>query len=185
MTPETMMGPEAIQRYRELVELIPDEGLFLELGSFHGGSLVALEEVIKRKKLSFVACDMWDLAPNPAPGILTEEMWAKKREGMLKTFWENIIQHGLEDYVYKIVDRKTQSLTEVFPTDAFDLIFIDAGHTYKAVKADIEEVKPLLTKNGILCGHDYCPDFPGVMRAVDEAFGPRPVDVATSIWVVE
>jgi predicted O-methyltransferase YrrM len=51
-----------------------------------------------------------------------------------------------------------------------DLVFIDADHSYEAVRSDILgwywKVKP----GGILCGHDYAHRFSwsGVVRAVDE-----------------
>jgi hypothetical protein len=52
-----------------------------------------------------------------------------------------------------------------------DFVFIDAGHSYHAAKADIEAWAPKVREGGWLGGHDYHPKFPGVMRAVNEAFG--------------
>ncbi len=61
----------------------------------------------------------------------------------------------------------------------FDMVFIDAEHTYEGVKADIEAWKPVARI--LICGHDYCPQWPGVVKAVDETVGP-PDGVAGSIW---
>lgn len=47
-----------------------------------------------------------------------------------------------------------------------DLIFIDADHSYPAVKQDIINYTPKLKQGGILSGHDI--DFPGVNQAVNE-----------------
>lgn len=71
-----------------------------------------------------------------------------------------------------------------------DLIFIDADHSYDAVKADITAFLPLRKPGGIISGHDYGhPDgaWPGVRQAVNEIFwqnvghDPR----GTSIWYTD
>ena len=51
----------------------------------------------------------------------------------------------------------------------WDMIFIDALHTYEGVKKDIELWKDNATV--ILSGHDYTPGWPGVVKAVDESVG--------------
>ena len=51
----------------------------------------------------------------------------------------------------------------------FDVVYIDADHTYESVKSDIAAWYPGLTSGGALCGHDYNPKtWPGVVQAVDE-----------------
>jgi predicted O-methyltransferase YrrM len=48
----------------------------------------------------------------------------------------------------------------------FDLVFIDADHSYEECKADIEFWTPKVKPGGIVCGHDVT--FPDVERAVRE-----------------
>lgn len=60
------------------------------------------------------------------------------------------------------------AMSEVRPS----FVFLDADHSYSAVSQDIKAWWPLVAKSGTLCGHDYG-SFPGVQRAVDEAFGDR------------
>lgn len=72
--------------------------------------------------------------------------------------------------------------TEVAPTlPLIDFVFIDAGHTYEEVKADLEAWTTKTLR--IIAGHDF--QEPDVQRAVQEKFGDR-VKVApnTSIWYV-
>lgn len=53
----------------------------------------------------------------------------------------------------------------------FDLIFLDAMHTYEDVKSDIQMWWPRLRSGGVMAFHDYGhDDFPGVKKAVDEWF---------------
>ena len=63
---------------------------------------------------------------------------------------------------------------------AFDFVFIDADHSYEAVRADILAYRPLVRRGGILAGHDYAPKWEGVRQAVDELL-PK-VSVTTTIW---
>lgn len=52
-----------------------------------------------------------------------------------------------------------------------DFVFVDAGHSYGAVKSDLEAWEPKVRAGGWFGGHDYHPNHPGVIRAVDERFG--------------
>lgn len=63
----------------------------------------------------------------------------------------------------------------------FDLIFIDAGHTYEECLEDIDAWLPMLKPGGIICGHDYWDSFPGVVQAVDERFGGVE-SLGVSVW---
>lgn len=49
-----------------------------------------------------------------------------------------------------------------------DMFFIDADHSYVAVRDDIVTGLRLLKKGGLLCGHDFSNDYPGVKKAVEE-----------------
>ena len=54
---------------------------------------------------------------------------------------------------------------------SMDLVFIDADHSYKSTKKDIEMWSPKVRDGGILCGHDYeNPDWVEVKKAVDEMY---------------
>lgn len=54
-----------------------------------------------------------------------------------------------------------------------DFLFIDADHSYEAVKQDIAFYAPFLKKGGIIAGHDYSLPATGVKQAVDEAMTPQ------------
>jgi hypothetical protein len=74
---------------------------------------------------------------------------------------------------------KELSLDAAKKINSVDMVFIDADHSYEAVKADIEAWLPKCNK--FICGHDY--DYPDVKKAVDEKFGePKYID---SLWWIE
>ena len=58
------------------------------------------------------------------------------------------------------------------------LVFLDAVHTYEETKVDIQWAHRVGAS--IICGHDYCERFPGVIEAVDE-FSP-PAQLRGSLW---
>jgi hypothetical protein len=65
----------------------------------------------------------------------------------------------------------------------FDMVYIDAEHSYEAVKKDIKLWLPHVKPGGFISGHDYGHKrFPGVKQAVDEAF-PRRQLLRHGIWV--
>ena len=55
----------------------------------------------------------------------------------------------------RLIREFSVNAAKFFPDYYFDFIYIDADHTYEAVKKDLESWYPKLKKNGILSGHDY------------------------------
>ena len=61
-----------------------------------------------------------------------------------------------------------------------DMVFIDGGHDYEMVAADIANYRRLLNPGGILSGHDYTEG--GIQRALSEAFPDGVDNPAGDIW---
>jgi hypothetical protein len=51
-----------------------------------------------------------------------------------------------------------------------DAVFLDADHALESVRNDIRAWWPKVRVGGVLAGHDYTPEIPGVVQAVTEAF---------------
>jgi SAM-dependent methyltransferase len=73
----------------------------------------------------------------------------------------------------------------------FDLVFVDADHSYQKVLQDIAAWEDKVRPGGILCGDDYDnPHWPGVKQAVDEYFAKFPeielhtIGSPTHVWWV-
>ena len=47
-----------------------------------------------------------------------------------------------------------------------DLVFIDGNHSYRAVKDDIQNWRRKIRRGELLTGHNYHPNFLGLIRAV-------------------
>lgn len=65
---------------------------------------------------------------------------------------------------------------------SLDFVFIDADHSYESVTRDIDAWRWKVRKGGWLGGHDYSPKFPGVIAAVDRAFGGAAQRWTGAIW---
>lgn len=74
-------------------------------------------------------------------------------------------------------------------TSHYDLVFIDAGHTYEDTRNDIAAWLPKVRPGGMIAGHDFDlnetdPNRAGVCRAVLEKFGASKVRTAETVWWV-
>ena len=51
----------------------------------------------------------------------------------------------------------------------YDMIFIDADHTYEGVKSDFNNYMPMVSDGGVIGFHDVdCPDWPGIKKFLNE-----------------
>ena len=79
----------------------------------------------------------------------------------------------------KVVIVNAQAVKEA------DIVFIDALHDYDSVYEDIRLWWPRVRVGGMLCGHDFNHQWPGVERAVADSFNLMQVGVTSdSVWFV-
>ena len=83
----------------------------------------------------------------------------------------------LERYQNVIVERD-DSFEAAKRVPDCDMVFVDGGHSYDRVLADLKAWAPKAKK--LLCGHDY--SHADVKRAVTEVLGPVDVEPDTDIW---
>lgn len=67
--------------------------------------------------------------------------------------------------------------------EPLDFVYIDGNHSYLSVRGDIYLALSLVKKGGVIGGHDYTMDYPGVVRAVTEIF-PEHNHLTPDWWVV-
>ena len=91
----------------------------------------------------------------------------------------------------KIERRIGEVSVEAFAADnpgSYDLIFLDADHTYSAVRRDTELLLPLLAPSGIFVWHDYAnwgrfSKKNGVPEYLHELAATRPVAALAGTWL--
>ena len=135
----------------DLLSSIEGENLtVLEIGSYTGESTEVFANSPKIRKV--IAVDPW----------LDEEKcehYTFNKMNLVETIFDHRLQH------HKKVE-KIKSKIEDIEIPEVDIVYIDAIHTYKGVKKDIDLVKNKVKM--YICGHDYSQQFKGVMQAVDE-----------------
>jgi predicted O-methyltransferase YrrM len=152
----------------------------VEIGSWMGRSTRALADNTNGR---VTAVDAWD-STIVYPEM--QETLKDKPEGwLLSEFKRNL--EGTKSMVF--INQNLSVRAAVVYRDLiqfglikFDMIFIDATHTYEAVKADNEAWLPLLAEGGLICGHDF--GWPGVHAAVMECLPNATAAAGGNIWQV-
>ena len=146
-----------IKQYRKLVEQVPDNGTIIELGVWKGRSLCSIADLIKKKNLTVYAVDTF----LGTPGEEHEHKEAKEIN-LLKTFKDNLKRFEITATVLQMTtDEAAKKIKK-----KFDLIFIDADHSFEAITKDLANWIPKC--KGIMVGHDYEKD--SIRSAVDKIY---------------
>lgn len=144
-----------------------DHILVAEIGSWGGGSALAIHEALGQRSHEIHCIDTWDGGDQED---LQDQIaaWGGP-EVLFDVFRRNMGTLISEGYVFPHDLRSADAAAEF--DFCFDMVFIDAGHEYDEVKADILAWLPKVREGGILCGHDYHDDWPGVVDAVSDLLG--------------
>lgn len=97
-----------------------------------------------------------------------------------RQFLKRTLRYAMARGSTKIFDGDAASFYSQNASLKPSLVFIDAAHDYKSVSQDIAWA--LASGCPIIAGHDYATMHPGVVKAVDEAFG-RNVMLFGSVWI--
>lgn len=124
-------------------------GKIIEIGSFEGLSLSYIKHTILNNNNK-----IWCVEPF-----------------LRKKLVDNAKEWGIE-----IINESSEIASKRFPDNFFDLVFIDANHSYENVKLDINLWLPKVKNKGILAGHDYHSGWPGVIKAVDELLPSKKIN---------
>lgn len=163
--------------YAFLIENSPEDASFVEVGSWLGKSVSFLLD--NKKATQTVTCvDTW-------AGSVNEVATAHKLATQTDIF--EIFKQNLGNRDYTAIRLPSVEAAEQFEDGSLDAVFIDAEHTYEAVKADIAAWRPKIKKGGYLAGHDYSGAWPGVVRAVNESFGQQLISPGSfgQCWLVK
>ncbi len=121
-------------------------GIICEVGVCKGTNF---REMIKHNPKLAVAVDSWivDGQVSRNDGGYTQEM--------LNQQYEEFIRSMSDKQFVKIYRKYSFDAVKLFEDSYFDLIYIDADHSFEGCLRDIEDWYPKVKKGGFLLGDDY------------------------------
>ncbi len=144
----------------------------MEIGSYRGESTFMWASSGMFNEI--IAVDPYEGKTDNKNEYFNEDWGTIKRDFWTNTRYFNNI-NLVQDYSYNIIDN--------YPDNYFDFIYIDASHEYEDVKRDIEISLPKVKRGGLIGGHDYQPEWPGVKKAVDDIIGTPNLTFEDESWV--
>lgn len=145
----------------DLVKLLKDLKLPLigaELGCAEGYfSNDLLEQGLE--KLFMV--DAWQTLPVKGDGGFPQD-W---HDANFKAALQRVEKHGNKAVVLRGL---TAEMAKEVPDNSLGLLYLDAGHDYNSVTADLHAWFPKVVQGGVIAGHDYLNTAYGVRQAVND-----------------
>lgn len=161
-------------------------GAIIEVGSYEGRTTRALAD---NTSATVYAVDPWD-----GRGVVSPTPGAVLTDAAFPVFCLNLADHiaaGRVVPVKAILEEAVPKFADLglwrppAKVGGADLVFIDADHHYATIRRNIDIALRLLRPGGIIAGHDFGhAEWPGVKRAVDEAFG-NATRLCRLIWWVQ
>ncbi len=152
-----------------LLSLRPQKGLVIgEVGVGIGGFSRFLLDHMQPAK--FVAIDLFDFHTKP-------DIWGKRPADVLgprshREFYEHTFAYARDIIV--VAEGQSDECIAACPDDFFDILYIDAGHSYDEVRRDAAAGVAKVKRDGLLVFndytlHDHLGEAPyGVIQAVNE-----------------
>jgi len=168
--------------YTRMVNEFSNGSHFVEVGAFYGKSTayMAVEIINSGKNIKFDVVDTWRGSPEHQVGA-----W-DYQEAMVNDTAFDIFKNNLKpaEGSYNPIKMSSLEAANLYPDNSLDMVFIDADHSYEAVKADINAWYPKVKVGGYLCGHDFILGNPEdtVNKAVTEIFGDD-IEVSIVTWI--
>jgi predicted O-methyltransferase YrrM len=157
------------KRYiRELARSIRARRI-LEVGAFKGQTTAVLSAVAAESGGYVVAVDPMRWASAPASLGEQVDAWFHPFS-YERAFWKNVRRSGADNVrLYRVRSEDPALLRSAAKElQEFDLVFIDADHSYAGASRDLALWGSRVTPGGLILLHDVRARFPGVRRLFGE-----------------
>ena len=158
--PDGYFGEWDIAVYRQMVDSLPDNGCFAEVGSLLGKGLCSVADIIIKKNLKVISIDLFN--------DFHDKIFDKHFPNQLENFKNNIKKFGIYNHV-QIKQGSSIDISNQIENSSLDLVYIDADHEYESIKEDLLAWYPKVKPGGVLAGHDI--EWPSVKQALTDVLG--------------
>ena len=164
-----LFADQGHQRFVHFPKIVETAGLgilyILEVGSWAGGSLIALDQAADHRCILTVV-DQWKpyyfgpprRTPDDPHYVMDELCISGDAENLFK---HNIKAAGIAHKVH-LIKGDSRIILPTMLSGSFDIVFIDGDHSYEFINSDIENAKRLVRIGGVVCGDDLARQLPTV-----------------------
>ena len=159
-----------------VVETAPQEGHFVEIGTWKGQSsaFLAVELINSGKKIKLDCIDNFT-------GSVIEpgQMYDRDNQAgrLMEVFTNNM--KPVEGH-YTAIQGDSSESASLYEDESLDFVFIDASHDYESILKDIKAWFPKVKVGGLFAGHDFADPYPGIQKAVRDLLAKETVGVTPS-----
>jgi len=139
---------------KTIIDNSKDIEIVVELGTYAGGTTIAMSEVIPEKAK-----------------IITIDIFAINGSSIREATIENLKKYKNVE----LWEMSTKQAAQLFDK-AIDFLFVDADHQDDSILHDLTNWLPKVRRGGLVCFDDYDnDDFPNVSRRVEEQTSAWPI----------
>lgn len=145
-----------INTRNQIISLLNENSVGCELGVFEGDFSEILTQSNKFTKLFLV--DLFGGTASNFGKVYNDA-----------SVLENHVKNRFKEYSYvEVIKNDSLSFLKSIADNSLDFIYIDTVHSYDQTKLELEESYRTVKNGGLICGHDYCEMFRGVIQSVQE-----------------
>lgn len=153
---------------------------FAEVGVWKGHSVTFLANLLRnRPDVTIHAIDLFEntYTYRDSPELVPQLE-------LIRQIYEANLRASDTRALISDITAMSHEAASLFPDQHFDMVFLDADHSYEQVRRDIDAWQPKVKRCGILAGHDFDASWPGVQRAVHESFAGQFKLHSKYVWYV-